>query len=216
MTFTSSKNIEDRLLDISKLEDMNPESIYKFYKMKTMLDYFESKDKNKKLSQKSICENTGISRSTLYRTRVDLGMNSLNRYDIPVTTEAQRKKDKIRRDVTKLYDSKSIDINERDSLRKQISDNNLENVISRIREMKSTITEATSVIKDPKNKSAGHLDDEVTVEQAETKLPASNRLQKMMMDASAAQTTKASKVPRGPSTQEIQQPTADEIIDKYT
>ena len=138
MTSTSTKNIEDRLLDISKLEDMNPESIRKLYKMKTMLDYFEAKDKNKKLSQKSICENIGISRSTLYRTRVDLGMSNLNRYEIPVTTEAQRKKDKIRRDVTKLYDSKSIDINERDSLRKQINDNNLENVVSRIRELKST------------------------------------------------------------------------------
>ena len=139
MTSTSTKNIEDRLLDISKLEDMNPESIRKLYKMKTMLDYFEAKDKNKKLSQKSICENMGISRSTLYRTRVDLGMSKLNRYEIPVTTEAQRKKDKIRRDVTKLYDSKSIDINERDSLRKQINDNNLENVISRIRELKSSM-----------------------------------------------------------------------------
>ena len=63
-----------------------------------------------------------------------------------------------------------------------------------------------------KDKRGGYLGD---LETAETKLPASNRLQKMMMDASAAQTTKATKVPRGPSTQEIPQPTADEIIDKY-
>ena len=84
-------------------------------------------------------------------------MNSVNRYNIPVTTEAQRKKDKIRREVTKLYNSKSIDINERDSLRKQINDNNLENVISRIREMKSTITEATSVIKELRIKEVAML-----------------------------------------------------------
>ena len=144
MTSTLKKNIYDRLLDISKLEDMNPESIRKLHKMKTMLDYLEAKDKNKKLSQKSICENIDISRSTLYRTRLDLGISSLNRYNIPVTTDAQRKKDEVRRDVARLYNTKSIDVNERDSLIQQTNDNKLENVVSRIREVKSTISGATA------------------------------------------------------------------------
>ena len=142
MTSVSTKSIEDRLLDISKLEDMNPDSIRKMYKLKTVLDYLDAKDKNKKLTQKSLCDSLGISRSTLFRTRRDLGMSSLNRYEVPVTTEAQRKKDKVRRTVTSLYKTNVIDASERDSLRKQINENKLETAVSRIHELRSALEES--------------------------------------------------------------------------
>ena len=147
MTSTSTKNIEDRLLDISKLEDMNPESIRKLYKMKTMLDYFEAKDKNKKLSQKSICENIGISRSTLYRTRVDLGMNSLNRYDIPVATEAQKEKEKWKRTVYTALKSEIIDETRKKELYSKINTNLNAEVKDEVKQLKpepKTITKSFS------------------------------------------------------------------------
>lgn len=136
-------NLEDRLLNIDKLEDVNPENIRRMYKLKTMLDFMEAKDQNKKLSQKEICSKLGISKSTLYRTRRDLDMGSLNRYDVPVTSEAQRKKDKVRRTVTSLHKQGLIDASERDSLRSIINENNLESAVKKIRDITSSFPETS-------------------------------------------------------------------------
>ena len=61
---------------LTKSESIDPNSIYRLYKLKMMLDFMEIRSNNPRMTQKKICNQLGTSDSTIKRYRNDIDMDS--------------------------------------------------------------------------------------------------------------------------------------------
>ena len=61
---------------VSKSESIDPNSINRLYKTILMLNFMEVKSSNPKMTQKQICNQLGLSDSTIKRYRNDINMDS--------------------------------------------------------------------------------------------------------------------------------------------
>ena len=64
------------LSEITKIANMNPNLITKYYKIKIMNDFMNVKYQNPKLKQAEIASQLNMSTSSIQRQRNDINMNS--------------------------------------------------------------------------------------------------------------------------------------------
>src|SRR3981189_1874804 len=70
--------------DVQRRSTIDPNDILKHSKMLLMLKYQQAKEENPKLTQDQLCSLIGTSKSTIYRSRADIKMDSPHRYSIPM------------------------------------------------------------------------------------------------------------------------------------
>src|SRR3977135_26261 len=70
--------------DVQRRSTIDPNDILKHSKMLLMLKYQQAKEANPKLTQDQLCSLIGTSKSTIYRSRTDIKMDSPHRYSIPM------------------------------------------------------------------------------------------------------------------------------------
>ena len=86
---------------VSKSESIDPNSINRLYKTILMLNFMEVKSSNPKMTQKQICNQLGLSDSTIKRYRNDINMDS------PFNRNNLKKKPKLATDTT-IENTKSV------------------------------------------------------------------------------------------------------------
>ena len=99
----------DNLVKLSHVEERNltPTLLSKANKYQKLLQFNEAWNQNTRASQKQICDEIGVSVSTMNRLRKDLGVTSPYRYTVSTKSEAQKEKEKYKRIVyTAVKDGK--------------------------------------------------------------------------------------------------------------
>ena len=115
-------NVFQRLSMINDIKDLSIEDIKKLHKFKLMESVFDEKEKNRKLTLPQIAGKLGTSVSSISRTRKDLGLNSLFKYDVPLKNSKKKESN-----VSKENDVSSVKIKKP---RGRKSKNNVSNIIS--------------------------------------------------------------------------------------
>ena len=82
--------------DVQCRSTIDPNDILKHSKMLLMLKYQQAKEENPKLTQDQLCSLIGTSKSTIYRSRTDIKMDSPHRYSIPMKhSRSTRKQEQV-------------------------------------------------------------------------------------------------------------------------
>ena len=82
--------------DVQRRSTIDPNDILKHSKMLLMLKYQQAKEENPKLTQDQLCSLIRTSKSTLYRSRTDIKMDSPHRYSIPMKhSRSTRKQEQV-------------------------------------------------------------------------------------------------------------------------
>jgi DNA-binding XRE family transcriptional regulator len=114
-------------LDIVKLSEFNESKLKALLsnskKVRTILQFNEVAGNKNQATQKQVCDEIGVSVTTINRIRKELGVSSPYRYSVPTKTETQREKDKYRRIVNSSYKGGEISELEKSQLYTKINSN---------------------------------------------------------------------------------------------
>ncbi len=76
----------DVLEKMVKSNNEDPSTLKKVFQMNTMVQFATLKSENPNLPQTQLANKMGISKSTLYRTQLDLNMPSFYRHEVQLKT----------------------------------------------------------------------------------------------------------------------------------
>jgi hypothetical protein len=127
----------DTTQKLLQLHSENPNSMKKLFQLNTMYQFATAKNQNPKLNQSQLAKMIGSSKSTINRTRLDLGMNSLYRHELPLKT---KKTVELTKDEIHTLKDSNLSPEEEERLNRYINKKSLKEIETQRKEENHKVT----------------------------------------------------------------------------